>query len=329
VRDRIDDTADAVAEADETRDRGAPARPSGGGVRPSARHPALPGLPSSPAARHGVPGRVRDRFGGGRLLRARTGPRIDRRPPGGPARRPNPGSGANPGRRTNPARRLTVGPRSPVAHRRAARTIGRAPAHSRVAKGARPVATVMIRTVTSGTWQEPGCVTGVTPFFLRVRALTPVPQRTNLICAIAPPRTTPPRPAGTPPQPALHEATRQRPEGPRRRWTRQPRRVDGAAATTLSGHPKKNAPDSAESGAIRRLTLVKGYGPCWGRRPPYGAMSRDDRVWGTRLCPACVEPEMSPAGVFRPRCAVAEYPQAVRGPLPRDTGDAHRACGWT
>lgn len=34
-------------------------------------------------------------------------------------------------------------------------------------------------------------------------------------------------------------------------------------------------------------------------------------------------------GFFRPRCAAAEYPQAVRGPLPRGTGDVHRACGWT
>lgn len=34
-------------------------------------------------------------------------------------------------------------------------------------------------------------------------------------------------------------------------------------------------------------------------------------------------------GYVRPRCAAAEYPQAVRGPLPRGTGDVHRACGWT
>lgn len=66
------------------------------------------------------------------------------------------------------------------------------------------------------------------------------------------------------------------------------------------------------------------YGARWGGRPSCGAMGGPVRVGGPGSPVVAAR-----QGCVRPRCAAAEYPQAVRGPLPRGTGDVHRAYGWT
>lgn len=86
--------------------------------------------------------------------------------------------------------------------------------------------------------------------------------------------------------------------------------------------------DRAGPGGVQRdlddVPASHRYDARWGGRPSYGAMGERLRL-GAVSCPVVMRRQ----GCFRPRCAAAEYPQAVRGPLPRGIGDVHRACGWT
>lgn len=126
-----------------------------------------------------------------------------------------------------------------------------------------------------------------------------------------------------------------RPRGPgeaRESPGRRPERPAEARSGT-----KKIALDPAESSAIDTTAPVgHRYDARWGRRPSSGA--RGGRLGlgdlsAARMVMLCcciaVLLYCCETGCVRPRCAAAEYPQAVRGPQPRGTGDVHRACGWT
>lgn len=214
------------------------------------------------------------------------------------------------------------------------------------------------------SWQHSCCVTGVTQSVLRRGDFTPFLQLANLICAIAPlgrsppraPRTTPERPprglGGTvphrPEQPRTesHGAARSPSEGAGADRTPGFRR-DRAPRGAGSPHRPPDAPRGAQGGADRpsRHAVSAQKRSRWTRRSP--ARSDDDTLMAQVWRPLGRAPVIwsygwairvggpkSPVvtrrqGYVRPRCAAAEYPQAVRGPLPRGTGDVHRACGWT
>lgn len=103
---------------------------------------------------------------------------------------------------------------------------------------------------------------------------------------------------------------------------------------------RRTLPDSRAPGALRhKKSRWTRRSPARSRRrnphctgmAPVGAGVRRMELWagctGWGTCkPSCGAARQ---GCVRPRCAAAEYPQAVRGPLPRGTGGVHRACGWT
>lgn len=96
-----------------------------------------------------------------------------------------------------------------------------------------------------------------------------------------------------------------------------------------SGTPRRTQKDRAGPGGVQRDRTT--YPHVTGMEP-VGAGTRRVELWvgspgvggpfGALLW-------LRRQGCVRPRCAAAEYPQAVRGPLPRGTGDVHRAYGWT
>lgn len=99
---------------------------------------------------------------------------------------------------------------------------------------------------------------------------------------------------------------------------------------TDRGRTKKIALDPAESSAIddaplyawKALTGVGG-GPVGADPASCGAVVPDGAAsWGNQpVCPVIQ--------LFRPRCAAAGCPRAERGPRPRGSADARRACGST
>jgi hypothetical protein len=97
----------------------------------------------------------------------------------------------------------------------------------------------------------------------------------------------------------------------------------------IEGHPGHKK-DRAGLGGVqrdRRRTLVTyqrslGVGPVGAEPASLGAVVRTPRRVGGPT-------ELSDIQLFRPRCAAAGCPRAVRGPQPRGNGGARRACGWT
>ena len=149
-------------------------------------------------------------------------------------------------------------------------------------------------------------VTGVTARVSETGELTPLLQPVNLICAIAP-RSTPRGPAQPIRQPSPDsDKPAHRAAGPphpagaqkRSRWTRR----SPARSTT---HPYGAGVGLLGQDAASLGAMVRARG----------------RAGGPAGCPVM--------RLFRPRCAAAECPRAVRGPQPRGNGGARRACGWT
>lgn len=185
------------------------------------------------------------------------------------------------------------------------------------------------------TWQDSRSVTGVTERVLRSGDFTPFLQLANLICAIAPVgrghrRTIRTHPA-RPPRPVRNSPEQTRPSphadpsGPdRTRGFRSPCRTarrPGVRGRTRAQRSRwtRRSPARSNDAPVRHR-----YGARWGGRPSCGAMGGPVQVGGPGSPVVAAR-----QGCVRPRCAAAEYPQAVRGPLPRGTGDVHRACGWT
>lgn len=213
------------------------------------------------------------------------------------------------------------------------------------------------------SWQASGDVTVVTERVFRPGDFTPPLQLVNLICAIArgpwgcgdrsvrgcptASGTLTHTPAQTRPQ--THERPRRPPEADRPPGSdsgpvRARERLQEPAQGLSGSRPERPRPGTKRSRwtrrsparSIRRKPVEHRYDARWGRRPSSGAMggrpglgdpSAARMLCGTAVLLCCCY--RWSAGVFRPRCAAAEYPQAVRGPLPRGTGDVHRACGWT
>lgn len=102
---------------------------------------------------------------------------------------------------------------------------------------------------------------------------------------------------------------------PRLRQGRSPNRA-GTASRSTGPDTKKIALDPAESSAINDAPLLgqeRRRVKLWFQAPR--------QVGGPAVCPDIQ--------LFRPRCAAAECPRAGRGPRPRGSGDARRACGST
>lgn len=105
---------------------------------------------------------------------------------------------------------------------------------------------------------------------------------------------------------------------------------DKATHRPSAGTPREHKKDRAGLGGVQRdlrRTLVSARKSwAWAL---LGQNPRRLELWFGRLdglgdlsnCPVMQ--------LFRPRCAAAGYPRAVRGPQPRDSGGARRACGWT
>lgn len=184
------------------------------------------------------------------------------------------------------------------------------------------------------TWQDSRSVTGVTERVLRRGDFTPFLQLANLICAIAPPGrecrgtiwSAPPRPSR-----AVRNApaqTRSSPHG----TPAGPDRTRGFRRPARAVRPRPDVAraqkDRAGPGGVQRDRTTHPY--CTGMAP-VGAGARHLELWVGLYGLGDPEARLlrGDRGCVRPRCAAAEYPQAVRGPLPRGTGDVHRACGWT
>ncbi len=188
------------------------------------------------------------------------------------------------------------------------------------------------------TWQDSCHVTGVTETVFRRGGFTPFLQLANLICAIAP------LGGGAPEN--LHPTPIRPPRG---RGAHLPTESNTSAQARLGANrtPGFQRPDKGVTPGGRRVPTPAGRTKRsrWTRRSP--ARSHDDTrmaqvwrplgrapvIWSYGWAMRVGGPK-SPVvtrrqGYVRPRCAAAEYPQAVRGPLPRGTGDVHRACGWT
>lgn len=189
------------------------------------------------------------------------------------------------------------------------------------------------------TWQESCRVTGVTKSVLRRGDFTPFLQLANLICAIAPLGRDPPRrPRTVPARPSRDEGAQSRtdPSKPAR---------DPSGANRASGFQWPEQAGSRGPGCGCRQAVCAQKRSRWTRRSParsddvtcttqvWRPLGRAPVIWSYGWAVRVGGPK-SPVvlrrqGFVRPRCAAAEYPQAVRGPLPRGTGDVHRACGWT
>lgn len=196
------------------------------------------------------------------------------------------------------------------------------------------------------SWQASSGVTVVTERVFRPGYFTPPLQLVNLICAIArgwraredrsvrgcptASGTLTHTPAQTRSQ--THERPCRPPEANRPPGSGSTRPRGPTAGREAAQGTKKIALDPAESSAIDTTTPAEHrYDARWGRRPSSGAMGGRlglgdlSAARMVMLC-CCIAARQ---GCVRPRCAAAEYPQAVRGPQPRGTGDVHRACGWT
>lgn len=189
------------------------------------------------------------------------------------------------------------------------------------------------------TWQDSCHVTGVTESVFRRGGFTPFLQLANLICAIAPlGRSAPGGPGPTPQQPPTCR------DAPPRTGVGTPTRAP-AGANRTPGFQQRDADrrQGGEEGPHAGLRAQKRSR--WTRRSParshdetrmaqvWRPLGRAPVIWSYGWAIRVGGPK-SPVvtrrqGYVRPRCAAAEYPQAVRGPLPRGTGDVHRACGWT
>lgn len=189
------------------------------------------------------------------------------------------------------------------------------------------------------SWQDSCHVTGVTESVFRRGGFTPFLQLANLICAIAPLGRDAPRNLRLPPHPP-----------PGRRGA-TPRTESGARTGDPSGANRTpgfqwRIADRSQGVRTRVPRRPRGQKRSrWTRRSParshdgtrmaqvWRPLGRAPVIWSYGWAMWVGGPK-SPVvtrrqGYVRPRCAAAEYPQAVRGPLPRGTGDVHRACGWT
>lgn len=194
----------------------------------------------------------------------------------------------------------------------------------------------------AGKWQARGGgssagqdlrhVTGVTERVWGDGDFTPSLQKKNQIRAIAPPSEQPrPTPQGSP-----GPRTGRRPKGARA----SKGRPEDRARSTVDAH--RGGPEADRAGSTAPLPQCP-----WPRTEPARAQKRSR--W-TRRSPARSTTKPVGAGArrvelcaglpgwgpgcaldrgVRPRCAAAEYPPAVRGPLPRGTGGVHRGYGWT
>lgn len=194
----------------------------------------------------------------------------------------------------------------------------------------------------SRTWQDSCHVTGVTESVLRRGDFTPFLQLANLICAIAPPGQGPRRnPRTTPVRPSRGEGAQSRTDPSK--LARDPH----GARTEPTGRPVFSPREARAAGTRQdsRRPHSAQKRSRWTRRSParshdktrmaqvWRPLGRTPVIWSYGWAMWVGGPK-SPVvtrrqGYVRPRCAAAEYPQAVRGPLPRGTGDVHRACGWT
>lgn len=172
-------------------------------------------------------------------------------------------------------------------------------------------------------------VTGVTERVFGTPVLTSPLQLVNLICAIAPVPRVLHRRSDTPPQsptsPRTTRRFRTRNDRFRRlraqkrsRWTRR----SPARSTT---HPWCLPDDDREAWASRKALCGSGVGSVGAEPASLEAAERCFQASG-RLGDQPKRPVMR---WFRPRCAAAECPRAVRGPQPRGNGGVRRACGWT
>lgn len=217
------------------------------------------------------------------------------------------------------------------------------------------------------SWQASGDVTVVTETVFRPGDFTPPLQLVNLICAIArggrsredrsvrgcptASGTLTHTPAQTRSQ--THERPRRPPEADRppgsdsgsARARERPGKPSQGASGRSGSRPERapsgHKKDRAGPGGVQRDRYDEN--PWNTGMTPVGAGVRrvelwaGDWGWGTRQLPGCcavlryccAAVIAGRQGCVRPRCAAAEYPRAVRGPLPRGTGDVHRACGWT